>query len=73
MSKVRAAKNTLAQDLAAAGVRATIGIGIVGGVPAVKVNVQTDAARAKLPATVDGVPVQVEVVGKVRKQERGQA
>ncbi len=44
-----------------------IGIARRGGGWCVKVNL-SGATRAKLPSEIDGVPVQVEQVGKVSKR-----
>ena len=47
------------------------GVGITrqGGVYAVKVNVEEEPAeRETLPEEIDGVPIFIKVVGKIRKQ-----
>lgn len=48
-----------------------VGIGItrIGDTYALKVNLATEPEpSAKLPTTIEGVPVRVEVVGTIRKQ-----
>lgn len=48
-----------------------VGVGVtrVDGGYGVKVNLESDPpAGTALPAAVDGVPVKVEVVGRLRKQ-----
>ena len=66
LEQARAAKAVAAKALAALPV---VGIGItrVGEGYGLKVNLGADPT-SEVPATVDGVPVKVEVVGKVRKQ-----
>ncbi len=52
-----------------AGKAAVVGIGLtrVGDGYGVKVNLESPpAANARLPETIDGVPVRIEVVGKGR-------
>ena len=66
LKQARAAKARAATVLAALPV-AGIGITRVGAGYGLKVNLES-AATGEVPATVDGVPVQVEVVGKVRKR-----
>ena len=45
-----------------------VGITRIDGGYGVKVNVEAaPAADAKLPEAIDGVPVRIEVVGKLRK------
>jgi len=43
--------------------------GLRGGKPCIKVYLEKDDARlrARLPRSVDGVPVEVEVTGKMRR------
>ena len=43
--------------------------GLRGGKPCIKVYLEEDDARlrARLPRSVDGVPVDVEVTGKIRR------
>ena len=66
LKQARAAKKVATKALADLPV---VGIGItrVGEGYGLKVNLDA-AATGEVPATVDGVPIQVEVVGKVRKQ-----
>ncbi|WP_299034828.1 hypothetical protein [uncultured Pseudokineococcus sp.] len=61
----RAAKTRLASSLA--GDRRVNGVGVVRRAQAyaVRVNVVADDDRPELPAEVDGVPVQVDVVGAI--------
>lgn len=53
------------------GIRGVTGTaqGLRGGKPCIKVYVEKDdpGLRARLPRAVDGVPVDVEVTGKVRR------
>jgi len=47
-----------------------VGVGItrIGGGYGVKVNLETSPTpNVELPETIDGVPVRVEVVGRIRK------
>jgi len=61
----RAAKSRLASHLA--GDQRVNGVGVVRRAQAyvVRVNVVADDDRPDLPAEVDGVPVQVDVVGPI--------
>jgi hypothetical protein len=51
-------------------VDSVVGIGITGTMDnyALKVNLKNALQRGKVPAAVNGVPVQVEVVGEITKQ-----
>lgn len=68
LDQARAAKE--AAKAAVASVATVVGVGItrVGDGYGVKVNLESVPAGAVLPASVNGVPVRVEVVGPVRKQ-----
>jgi len=47
-----------------------VGITTIGSEYGLKVNLSSPPASSKdLPTEVDGVPVRVEVVGKIRKQD----
>jgi hypothetical protein len=51
-----------------------VGVGItrIDGGYGVKVNLEAPPAPdTELPGTIDGVPVRVEVVGKIRKRQPG--
>lgn len=69
LKKVRAAKpvaEKIFHDLIG---EVAIGITRVEGVYGLKVNLAAHpAAEVRLPTTVDGVPVRVEVTGPVRKR-----
>ena len=67
IQQARKAKGTLARTLADA--KGLVGLGItkVGKDYAVKVNFSTEPQK-RVPNTLAGVPVRVEVVGKIRKR-----
>lgn len=67
ITQARKAKEVLAKMLA--GAKGLVGLAItkVGDDYAVKVNFSAAPAR-RVPNTVQGVPVRVTVVGKIRKQ-----
>ena len=66
LEEARAAKERAKEVLSGLPV---VGIGItrVGDGYGLKVNLDA-APKTEVPAAVDGVPVRVEVVGKIRKQ-----
>ena len=69
LDKARAAKKATQSRLEAEGRSAAVGITRVDGEYAVKVNFPTPrAAEARVPREIDGVTVQVEVVGAIRKR-----
>ncbi len=69
LDKARAAKKEAEACLEAAGQPAAVGITRVDGEYAVKVNVdEWHEADPGMPREIDGVLVQVEVVGAVRKR-----
>ena len=69
LDQARAAKKQTQAQLEAQGRSAAVGITRVDGEYAVKVNFPTShEAAAAMPREVDGVTVQVEVVGAVRKR-----
>ena len=50
---------------------AVVGVGItrIDGGYGVKVNLESAPdSKTRLPETIDGVPIRVEIVGKIRKQ-----
>lgn len=65
--EARAAKSKAAEML---GELPVVGVGItrVGGGYGIKVNLSESVAKNAIPKQVDGVPVNVEVVGKIQKQ-----
>jgi hypothetical protein len=69
LDRARAAKKVAQARLEAEGSSAAVGITRVDGEYAVKVNItvghDTDSS---VPTQIDGVPVQVEVTGAVRKR-----
>ena len=69
LDKARAAKKVAQARLEAAGQPAAVGITRVDGDYAVKINLATGYdGETGVPARIDGVPVQVEVVGTIRKR-----
>ena len=68
LDRARAAKKQTQDRLEAEGRSAAVGITRVDGEYAVKVNFPTARDSAPIPPDVDGVTVQVEVVGAVRKR-----
>lgn len=68
LSRARKAKNKLARTLHARDDIAGIGLTMVGDALGVKVNLTVAPTGPALPASVDGVPVVVEVVGAIRKR-----
>jgi hypothetical protein len=68
LSRARKAKNKLARTLEARSDIAGIGLTMVGDALGVKVNLTAAPSGPALPASVDGVPVVVEVVGTIRKR-----
>jgi hypothetical protein len=46
-----------------------VGISRADGGYVLKVNVRTAAARDAIPAEMDGVPVRVQKVGRIRKRQ----
>ncbi|HTV01683.1 MAG TPA: hypothetical protein VMF13_14145 [Luteitalea sp.] len=69
LDQARAAKKQTQARLEAQGRSAAVGITRVDGEYAVKVNFPTPhEAAAAIPREVDGVTVQVEVVGAIRKR-----
>jgi hypothetical protein len=69
LERARAAKGRAREVFAALGTVVGVGLTQVGDGYGVKVNLETaPPAGTRLPGAVDGVPVQVEVVGQVKKQ-----
>lgn len=69
LDAARAAKTQARETFAALVPVVGVGITRVDGVYGVKVNLQKmPDADVLLPTEIDGVPVRVEVVGKVQKQ-----
>lgn len=66
LEKVRTAQRKAQTRLA--GVREVNGIGItrVGSGFGLKVNLSSPTSRERVPEQIEGVPVQVEVVGTIR-------
>jgi hypothetical protein len=74
LEQARVAKRATQQRLEAAGQDAAVGITRVDGEYAVKVNVAAaPRAAGRLPASIEGVPVKVEVVGPVTPRARSAA
>lgn len=46
-----------------------VGIARADGGYVLKVNVRTDRAREAIPPEVDGVTVQVQIIGRIRKRQ----
>ncbi len=69
LAAARAVKGKAAEAVGRSSRVCGVGITRRDGVYAVKVNVEEEPAeRETLPAEIDGVPIVVKVVGKVRKQ-----
>lgn len=68
IEQARAAKPDAYKKFARFGKIVGVGITKIGGSYALKVNLQTVKTGAKLPTSVDGVPIQVEVVGTIVKR-----
>ncbi len=67
LDAVRRAKRKIASAIPADVEVVGVGIGMSGAVPALKVNLGSKPVdEARLPKTIDGVPVVYDVVGKVR-------
>jgi hypothetical protein len=68
IQRARTAKESLAKTLVDA--KGLVGLGItrIGSDYAVKVNFSTEP-QEEIPSSVAGVPVQVEIVGKIRKRQ----
>ena len=69
LDEARAAKHRALDEFR--GKASVVGVGItrVGDGYGVKVNLDAPpAADAKLPDTIDGVPVRIDVVGSIRKR-----
>jgi hypothetical protein len=72
LDRARAAKGRALEVFQSMGTVVGVGVTRVGDGYGVKVNLEAEPATgAKLPADVDGVPVTVEVVGRLRKQMPG--
>jgi hypothetical protein len=67
--RARRAKETLAKSLA--GTKELVGLGLTkrGDDYAVKVNLSSLPKKLKVPESIRGVPVCVEVTGRIRKRE----
>lgn len=67
LERARTAKESLARTLV--DVKSLVGIGItkVGSDYAIKVNLSAEPER-EIPSSFAGVPVQVEIVGRIRKR-----
>jgi hypothetical protein len=68
ISAARAAKERLRSELAQRPHIRGVGVGLGPDGYCVRVNVAADADRVGLPRSVDGVPVDVRVVGRVSAQ-----
>ena len=66
LARVRAAKMQLSRELAKTTGVVGIGIGRGGEGLVLQVNVASAKDAKGIPGSVDGVPVQVEVVGRIR-------
>ncbi len=71
LEEARAAKPKALEVFAALASVVGVGVTRIGDGYGVKVNLEgKPATETELPASVAGVPVQVEIVGTVRKQPR---
>lgn len=68
LDQARTAKEAVASALKHVRFVTGIGIAVTDDGYEVKVNLERPS-KAALPATVEGVPVRYEVVGKIRKQK----
>jgi len=68
LDQARAAKSKALALLQDAGTVVGIGIARQDGGYCVKVNLSRAASAGAVPATIDGVPVRVAVVGAIRKR-----
>jgi hypothetical protein len=69
LEQARAAKGRALEVFGALGTVVGVGLTRVDGGYGVKVNLESaPPAGTRLPDAVDGVPVRVEVVGRVKKQ-----
>lgn len=68
IAKARAAKDVAKTQLA--GVRGVVGIGLtkIGRDYALKINLREASCEQSVPDRIAGVPVKVEVVGRIRKR-----
>ena len=66
--EARKAKNKAAQMLNGSAAVTGIGLARLGDGWGVKVNLSAAPPRNLLPASIDGVPVQVEVTGPISKR-----
>jgi hypothetical protein len=67
LEQARAAKKVALAKLANVPEVVGIGLTMIGDDYGLKVNLRA-APKQELPASIDGVPIQVEVVGTIRKQ-----
>jgi hypothetical protein len=65
----RRAKKRVAEAMPAGVEVIGVGIGLSGSVPALKVNLKAPSVDERtLPATIEGVPVVYDILGKIRAQ-----
>lgn len=67
LEQARAAKKVALAKLAHVPEVVGIGLTMIGDDYGLKVNLRA-TPKQELPATIDGVPIQVEVVGTIRKR-----
>jgi hypothetical protein len=68
LQRARAAKARAKQRFSRYGNVSGIGVTRIAGVYGIKVNLACAPTTEKLPTEIDGVPVKVEVVGRIRKR-----
>ncbi|BCS35230.1 hypothetical protein TBR22_A44570 [Luteitalea sp. TBR-22] len=74
LEQARSAKRATQQRLEASGQDAAVGLTRVDGEYAVKVNVaQAPPTARRLPSSIEGVAVKVEVVGPIKPRGRAAA
>ena len=69
LDRARAAKARAHAVFSKLGDVVGVGITTIGSEYGLKINLASPPTSSELPTEVDGVPVRVEVVGRIRKQE----
>jgi hypothetical protein len=68
LDRAQEAQGRLTEALAGKPAVSGIGLSRVDGGYVLKVNVRATRARKDIPVEIDGVPVRVSIVGRVRKR-----
>lgn len=69
LKRAQAAQDRLADAVSANPQVNGVGIARADGGYVLKVNVRTPSAREAIPADMDGVPVIVQTIGRIRKRQ----